>query len=452
MAGLMNQAGWGEFFYHGYFSDIRSSDPWYLFHVLLSPLSKFEQLTMQTLVILGTMTAMGCAFLYLCRPLKLSSVTTAVLLSILLLGNMQFLLRGFLARPALLQSAITLAVLAALLHRHWIVLFVLLIASTLLSHLFIIPLLLSLCAVCWLVSLKEHKFALHIFLLSIAAVALGLWLHPHTTNYVHYLITVFTKLPFLMQLDIGTEMMGGAGREASLLAVLAVTFLMIAIAQKKEGIGLYTLHKAGITLLIVVVLVMLIAFYKWVRMIDFLWPLTIALVVLTISLKHDLPKQALTEIIHKKAQKNQTLLLILLIIFSTHVVKLTYIYWTEDASHSQGPILAAMEQLPEGTNVLNIDWDLFPMLMNARPDLQYARGMDPGFNYVVDERSEKLFLTIDSTSTPEIWLDDALEIFEGSDAIVLWADRRPQLLRFFQSADLMTPIYPQEKIAVFLLK
>ena len=452
MAQLMNPEGWGAFFYHGYFATVQSSDPWFLFHVLLSPIADLSPLLIQQILLLGTFALLGSVFLVHCRALSLPSKTTSILLLILLLGNIQFMMRGFLARPAHIQSAFTLAVLVSILHRKIFLLFFLLLVSTLLSHLFVIPLLLTLCGVVWLLILRRKNHALHIAFAAFGGVGLGLWLHPHSAHYIHYLSTVFTKLPFLLQLDVGTEMMSGAGRDGTLLLACACIFLQLTIAQKKEGIRLQRILEEGIVLTTFVVITMLTAFYVWVRMIDFLWPLVLALAVQVTALQHDLPKKALQEVLPKKCCTAQFLISVLLLIFVVHTGKLANEYWKTDDERDLQPVRMAMEQIPTGSKVFNIDWDLFPLLIFLRPDLQYARGMDPGFNYLTDARSEHLFRTINTTSQPDVWLQEGLEIFQGTDSIVQWSDRHSTLLQYLQESDWMTQSDAQSVISVFLLK
>ena len=449
-AKLATMGGWGDFLYHGYFAHA-SSDPWFLFHILLRPIADLSPLLSQQIIVVASIIALSLTFLWYCRSLRLSSKVSTVLLVILLLGNMQFLLRGFLARPALLQSILTVAVLTCVLHKRYNILSILIIISTLLSHLFVVPLLLCCCFSVWYWSLKDKETSINILLVAVSAITVGILFHPHTINYTQYIFTVFTKLPFLMELDIGTEMMSGSGRDGSLLALIAFSVFMFLIVRKKEGIPFETMHRKGITVLLFIVVVMLCAFYKWVRMIDFLWPLAVCLTGVIISLDPHLPKKAASELLPKAVQRTSVYISIFALILFVHVSKLAHETWSHNTTHSQQHVVKAMQQLPTGTRVFNIDWDLFPMLMHARPDLIYARGMDPGLNHVVDNRSGNLFQHIHAAE-PSEWFDRALDIYHGSEAVVLWTERHPKLLRFFQSTNRLQPVYPQDTISVWLLQ
>ena len=441
--GIMNQAGWGQFFYHGYFTQ-KSSDPWFLYHVLLVPLAHFPTPFIQKIIILGSVSLLGMVFNWICRWLRLSAVCCCVLLAILL--------RSFLARPALLISILSIFCYALMMQKHWEALFATLVFATLLSHLFVFPLLMVGCGILWRFSRRMYNEGLFLITLCILAVLLGIWLHPHSGNYWDYLRTVFTKLPFLLQLDVGTEMMSGFGREASLLAVFGVLCFAVLAAKQRYNIPIQEFHTQGLSILFTICCVQLLGFFVWVRMIDFLWPVAIVTVASVISFQPYLITKTLPEVLPNALRHTHVYLCVLMIIMGTNTGKLLHTYWTTDQSRSLQPIETTLRHLPTGSNVLTIDWDLFPLLMSIRPDLHYARGMDPGFNYLVDKRVGPLFTYIDTTDRTALWFRQAKEVFTGTDVVVLWSHKHPQLLEYFRSTDSLKASYPQGKISLFTLQ
>lgn len=449
--GILSQSGWGNFFYHGYFTQ-RNSDPWFLYHVLLVPFANLPTALVQKIVILSSTAFLGSIFMYICRWLRLSPLATSVLLGILLLGNMQNTLRIFLARPAILLVAISLLCYAFMAQKHWELLFVTLVFATLLSHLFVFPLLIIGVGVLWRWSEQKNEEGFLLVTIAGLAVSLGLWLHPQSANYWQYLLTIFTKLPFLLQLDVGTEMMSGFGREASLLALVGViTFALLAGAER-YNYSLQKYHKSGLSILFTIVAVQLIGFFIWVRMIDFLWPLAVVLLASLFSMEPKIFQKTLPEILPEKLRNTHLYLLVFCILLGTNTGKLFHAHWSQDQSKSLQTIAVALQDVPAGSNVLNFDWDLFPMLMSVRPDLHYARGMDPGFNYLVDKRTGPLIATKDTLQHPNIWLQQTLQVFAGTDALIIRSDKHPQLLEFFRSTNSLRSSYSQSKISTFLLK
>lgn len=449
--GILAIGGWGDVLYHGYFTQ-RNSDPWFLYHVLLVPLTQFSPAVAQKIIILLSVVLLSSVFIAACRHLKLSPLSTSVLLAILLLGNIQFTLRAFLARPALILSALTVLCYLLILKRQWELLFGLLVFCTLLSHLFVIPLFILALCVLWHWSRFQDAEGFVLAFIVMSAVLLGIWLHPQSQNYLHYLATIFTKLPFLLHLDVGTEMKSGFGREATLLAMLGVITLALlaGIAQHKATLRLY--HEQGITLLGSIVGIMCAGFFIWVRMIDFLWPFCLLFLATIISLQPYSISKTLPELLPKKLRHPHVYLLVLMIILGTHTGKLFHTYWQDDAHKSLEPARAALHTIPSGTKVLNVDWDVFPMLMSVRPDLQYARGMDPGFNFLLDRRSEQLFANTIERTHPAAWYKHALEVFPDTEVFVLWSHRHPELLALFRSTPALQTVYPQDTISVFKIQ
>lgn len=448
--GIRNAGGWGQFFYHGYFT-IHDSDPWFLYHTLLVPLTPLPTPLLQKIIILVTALFLGSVYIWICKWLQLQSRTTAVLVAILMLGNMQFLLRLFLARPGMLLAAISILCYALMTQKRWELLFVTLVVTTLLSHLFVFPLLVALAGVLWRWTTFQDGEGFFVLLVALLAVGLGIWLHPQSTEYWHYLCTVFTKLPFLLQLDVGTEMMTGFGREATLLAMVGVIAFGFLAGLVNHNISLQQYHRKGTTLLLTIVGAMLLGFFVWVRIIDFLWPFCLVLLASLISIQPYLISKTLPELLPKSVRHTHVYLVIFMLILGTHTGKLFYTHWQEDADKSLQGVYTALYSLQPGANVLNVDWDLFPALVLMRPDLHYARGMDPGFNYLVDNRVGALFRYID-TNSPDIWFRQAKEVFAGTDAIVLRSNRHPKLLEFFRSTEGLDSVYPQTEIATFLLQ
>lgn len=442
--------GWGDFLYSGYFST-RTVDPWFLTHVLLTPLGAFDIALSQELLILILASAVGISFLISLNVLRVQSKTQSVLVALLLLGNVQFILRLLLGRPLFLMVALSMIVLLAIIHRRLVILLPMMIVTTLLSHLFVFPLFICCLGFVWLYSLGERSKAVRVFIYCVLGVLLGLILHPQTTNYIHYVLTIFLKVPFQEQLHIGTEMQPGIGNMAPIIALWGIIALFVKVTLE-SGTAWKTFHERGITLSIGITALMTVGMLSWIRMLDFLWPLLLVLIAQLISLRPQVAEETARLIIPNRIVNKKIGLCVLLLFLTVHTAKAYNIYIQNDVDRAPVHFSEPLKNIPRAARVLNVDWDLFPSLFSVRPDLLYARGMDPSYDYLVDPYLNQLYAVI-RTSSPksiqwDVWIEE-LQSNVPSDYLALWADKHADVIAELDEIDGIELIGRSKKLVVY---
>jgi hypothetical protein len=390
--GVQHIGGWGDVLFSGYFS-VRNIDPWFLTHVLLIPLTVMEVVPAQYLFALLQIALLCSVTVMIFRSLKLSPQVQSALLGVLLFGNIQFTLRLLLGRPLLITVALCILVLAAVLKRKAITVGILLALATLLSHMFPFPVFIAVCGCVWLVSISENKAALQLAMYSVIGVAIGIALHPQSLSYVHYMLTVFLREPFLTPIHNATEMQSGLTRMGAMAAVTGLAVLLAHYARMVGDVSWREMHDKGVSLTAGIVLFMLLCMLLWTRMMDFLWPLQIVLLGQILSLRPYLMRDIATALLPSFALKRGTIVLLTLLILGVHTAKLHHSFRTTDAKRLLTHFSTPLQNIPAGSRILNTDWDIFPALFTVRPDLLFTRGMSPSYDYVLSPKSIALTYT-----------------------------------------------------------
>ncbi|PIQ76227.1 hypothetical protein COU78_04675 [Candidatus Peregrinibacteria bacterium CG10_big_fil_rev_8_21_14_0_10_49_24] len=449
--GVRSFGGWGDILYGGYFR-LHNSDPWFLTHVILMPLGGFESIVAQRIFIVLSISLLSLALLYAMSNLHLSPTTKSVLLVLLLLGHVQFSMRLLIGRPLILMVALSIVVWSTALQKKAVASGVLLAIATLLSHLFLFPFFIVVCAGVWLWTLHDKRSAIEMLVAGATGVAAGFALHPQSMEYMHFFFTVFLRIPFMQNLPLGTELQSGIGRMAAPIALAGAAILLAYYASHACGITKKQLHEKGISLTAFIACVFLLGMCMWVRMLDFLWPVLIVLLAQLLSLQTDMAAKAAKDLLPSFAVRNHVPLLILLLVVGVNMGKMHYSFRSTDLERMLTHYSAPLESIPSGAAVLNIDWDLFPALFTVRPDLRFARGMDPSLDFVANPKVTGLLLAVRSSQPEKIdwesWERDLAALYP-SDYLVIRIPEHVRVLPYLQSLTSLTEVSSGEQIAVF---
>ncbi len=383
--------GWGDFFFTGYFSE-RNFDPWYgadlayiPFTFIPSPVIGLKVAT------IGFLSIILLCFASLLRRYRASPTLSALLLFLLFLGSYGFTNRMLLGRPFLLTTGVFLLTYLLLLEKRFLFLALLLAFSVLLSHLFVFPLLLCLCGIAWLLFLKERKESAMLASASIGGVVLGFLLHPDPLYYLSYLRDVFLRIPFAQELGIGTEFAGGlADADIFLFLVLFLLILVVALCRKRLSLPVLLSRRPEIFLTLFLMLGFLGAYVLWERAVDLLWPLMLLFALQLLTCDARVEREAFMHLhspIHPRLPFRWIHGLLLLLFLNSGLIISQNIEF--DRSRSLA-FYSAIQNVPPQSRILNIDWDIFPVLFFLRSDLLYARGMDPTFDWVNDAEATEL--------------------------------------------------------------
>ncbi len=397
--GMLSVGGWGDFFSTGYFTQ-HNTDPWFLADVLMMPLRGVPTVAALKLIIVLSIAFFIATALFALRSFRMSPAVTGALLLFLMLGEPKFTGRLFLARPFLLMTCIAILTLLAVLRRKPVWVFILLAFATLLSHLFVLPLGIALLGALWLRSLPEKRGALLLLVALIGGTGLGLLLHPAPLNYIHYLLTVFIRIPFSFsqRAEMGSEMFSSFASGPSLVEPLAaVIFLMGLFAVVRLRVPRIALHRGGLSLIAVIAGSLLLASFLWVRAIDVLWPFLILLLAGLLASVPQLPGAMLRAFAPRSPlQTARIVVLFLILICSARLYRLTELMG-ERNTHTSLQRFAAVQIIPPNEAVLNLDWDIFPPLLSLRPDMMFAAGIDVNLTAFTDREAADLL------ALPDVW-------------------------------------------------
>ncbi|MDD5751775.1 MAG: hypothetical protein PHS73_04635, partial [Candidatus Peribacteraceae bacterium] len=350
--------GWGDFFSAGYFTQ-HNTDPWFLADVLMMPLGSLPTLIALKLISICSIIILIAAMLFSFRTFRLPPFPAGALLLLLLLGEPKFTGRLLLARPFLLMTSMAILMLPAVLRRRHGAVFLLLVFATLFSHLFVLPLGIAALGALWLWSRREKRSALLCLAALLGGTGTGLLLHPTSSDYTHYLLTVFLRIPFAFssRASMGSEMYTSFASGPSLVEPLAALLLLMGLfAVVRLRIPWERLHRSGLTLIAAIAGPLLLASFVWVRAVDILWPFLILLLAGLVALAPDLPRRMLHAFAPRSpAGTGRILLLVLLLVCSARLYRLTELM-TERNAHTALSRFAALSVLPEDATVLNIDW------------------------------------------------------------------------------------------------
>lgn len=381
--GLLS-GGWGRFFYEGYFS-VHDSNPWFLADLTYVPLAHLPTeiaLKLHTLISIAALTG---AFMIALRQNGVRGAAAGFFLFALLLGEKTFTGRLLLGRPYVLMSAILLLMYAAVLRRSTKAVFLLMILSTLFSHLFVFPA--GVCTVgCIIMFLADKKKdAQRLLVAMVTGTLLGLLLHPYKWGYVHYMATVFFRIPFMKSIGIGAEFSPGAIQGFFLPLTVGIAALLLIQARTKSSLST---HDALPPLFsVALTLPFLAGFLLWERFVDFLWPFCVLLIAGTVRIHPQGPDQ-LIALLSAKQPHRRTMRVLIAGFVAFQLVSFGLLTWKPllkaDGVKGLEQFSRPLAGIPAGSKILNLQWDSIPLLLNARSDLLYARGMDPTFTFATD--------------------------------------------------------------------
>src|SRR3989344_6577159 len=193
--GISANTGWNVFLFHGVMSSL-AVDPWFFYDVLLIPLTRLQPTDALKLVSIIEMILIGGIFFALLRTLRVPRRLEPWYLLALFLGDFHFVHRILLGRPFPFFTALVLLAIICLFQRRLILLGATLFAATLLSHLFIFPLAVSIFGVAWLLVIRDKRSALRASVAVVTGVGMALAVHPQSMAYLTYLATVLPIIPF----------------------------------------------------------------------------------------------------------------------------------------------------------------------------------------------------------------------------------------------------------------
>jgi hypothetical protein len=273
--------------------------------------------------------------------------------------------------------------------RRWVIpLCFIILFSVLLSHLFVFTLLLCVVGTLWYVLIGSRRDALLTMGSAVVGCTVGLLLHPHTIEYLRYIATVFLRIPFSKYLGVGAELMSVVnGTDFGYLLIFSMVFSFVAFLPhtQKRSLSDIVREQPHIGFTVMLLLIFLFLYCLWIRAIDYLWPLTMLLCVQLLSVRgvEEWVRGGMTRPLFQKPgypRVRGVHLLACLLIF--HFFMLANRLHEIDDRNPQA--FAAVQELPAGSRVLNVNWGIFPPLMYHNPHVLYARGMDPTFDYIAD--------------------------------------------------------------------
>jgi hypothetical protein len=372
---------WHQYFFAGYFST-RDLNPWFLSDLAYVPLAWLDTVTALKLTTICQISLLVGAFYLLLRQLHVVPQLQAIFIAVLLLGSEYFTLRLLLGRPFVLSAAVFFFALWAILQRRYLVLAGLIAISVLLSHMFVFTLVLCFVSALWCIWCEQGSFrsALRILSSWLGGASLGFLLHPQQQLYMSYIREVFVVIPFSKDLGIGWEFSSGLlHAEPSVFLILGLLPVLIVLAGRQLGQRYLVLHRASFILLLALSLVFFGGYLIWQRTIDYLWPLLLLTTASIASCSPQFQSMVMQALWQKRIWK-LSLLHILVFVGFWQLAGL----WLGMRYPSEKPSIVefdVLQRLPPQARVFNLDWDYFPAYFFFRPDLQYARGMDPTLDY-----------------------------------------------------------------------
>jgi hypothetical protein len=383
--------GWGDYFFAGYFSS-RDFDPWFLAHLsylpftLLGPVEGLRWLTVTYALVLCA------AFCLLLLRLRLSLYQISFLLVALVWGSTLFNWRLLSGRPLILASALLLLVVWAVLARRPLWIGVFLTVCFLFSHLFVFTWLVAMLGSAWLFLRGERSMSGRVLLAAVIAPVLGVVVHPQPVLYLTYLHEVFLVIPWLRAMGLGTEFTPGMLiPDPSVLVVIGLIVWFYWDIGK--GTSWVSLVKSQAFFVGLLALVFGICWLFWVRAIDFFWPLLLAAAASAWQLRVNLKLGSGPKLM-------RSLLPVACLFFAVHWV--TRILVSTEPPPS-GNLVGYRLDVPAGSRILNLDWEVFAPMFFHRTDVKYARGMDPTFDHIDDFKRASLLDQVFSSRQQPPW-------------------------------------------------
>jgi len=368
---------WSDFLFEGYFTT-HKVDPWFLADLSYVPFTIFEN------SIAGIKTA---TFVFLCflifsllyslRRIRMRPVLTVLILLIFFFGSETFMFRLMLGRPFVLITALLLLTVSCIVERRPIFLGILLALATLFSHLFIFPLGVAIMGSIWLFLLRERKAAFLSLGASVLGVGIGLILHPDGVLYLQWIKDIIFAIPFSKDLDLGGEVYSGLGfGDVSVFLILAVSILVVVTLALRGEFHASMKKHPEILFLGTLTGFFFLAFLLWARAIDLFWPiavLTLAFLLgTTEGVQDDVVEGLHTPYFPFRLTAFHLITALLLMTCAGQVWR-----FIADDDQRSPQAFAAINVIPAHATVFNVDWDYFPVEVFLRPDLLYARGVDP---------------------------------------------------------------------------
>lgn len=415
--GMSGVGGWGDYLFTGYFTE-QNSDPWFLADLAYIPFTFLPTTTfglkLATLIFLLFFL---CSFLPLLRFHPCSNVLRGTILVLLLYGSSTFLFRLLLGRPFVIVTGLFLLVYLSVLHRQYVFLLPLLAFATLFSHLFLFPLLVALVGSLWIFLRGQKRQAFLCAFSSLSGVLLGFLIHPHRRAYVQYLMDILLPNPFSKDLGLGGELHSGFGfADIPVFLMLSALFLLGVLLVCRGRLLYIAKQHPEVVFTAMLVLLFLIAFILWVRAIDFLWPLLLLLFLQVVTALPEIEREVLHVFRSRITPHGCTWRELVLVLCFLNFVGVAVPFLKDDPWKSPKEY-AAIEAVRPGAKVLNVDWEVFPVLFSLNSSVLYARAMDPSFDYVSDPQG---FAILDRIVDRGLWEREA----DGIDAAAWICDLR----------------------------
>ena len=422
--------GWSRFFYAGYLYE-HLVDPWFLANFSYMPFVSFSDATALHLYSLMSVAILLLTFWWVIRPFKLPPKWSSLLLLMLLLGDQLFTQRILIARPFVFTSAFTLIMIKVVLERRVLLAALCMLVATLFSQLFVFPLFVLGCGCLWIYTLGERKKSITLATAGLIGVFVGILIHPHSWEYMQYIVLVFSKIPFMKHIRLGGEMYSGFSSSNSLFAlvgaIISLTVTSLVVHGKPK---LNACYKSGLIFVAIMFVLFYIMYFLWARAIDLLWPVGIVLLAVFLSQIHE----CITDFFSYRSKRlHCSYGTITCIFICTALLVHTFIIYTNNTERNQNHPLRGSEEfalIEPNSRVLNLDWDLLPVFISIRPDLKFASGIDNTFAYLENEKGYELLSVyfshtfylekpiIDTSS----WITQLLEHYPA-DYFLVWGER-----------------------------
>ncbi len=459
MARLMTEQGigtaeWSQFFSHGYFAH-HSVDPWFLSNLAFIPLLSFGPVLALKLFALCSVFLLLISFLYACSVFRASPLVTAVGIGLLLFFDPSFFYRLLVARPYELVTPFAVIIIAAAISKRSFLIGIALTLCVLLSQIFIFPLLIALLAVAWRISLRDWREAGTLLFWISFGVLIGFWLHPDSLEYVLYMHDTFLRIPLLPGVRLGVEMQSGFVLGSRVVVVLGILTLLHVVLLK-EGMTYRKYLQSGLFFLAALTGLFTVLFFFWARSIDFLWPILILLLVLSLSVSPGIFSRTIAAMLPRKFCPSLRIrVFVLFLLLSSVFLAMAYTLTATDADRSLEVYAQALQNIPADSSMLTVDWHFFMPAVLVRPDLKYATGIDPSYTYLDNPRVLELLASL---GTPKFkssptesdlreWLQNILALYP-SDYLVLFRSKHAAVIDQFEKSG-MKDLSRSAEVAVF---
>lgn len=399
--------GWGDYLFAGYFAT-HNFDPWFLADLAYVPFTFLPTMTvgLKVATVAFLLFLLACFFPFLCLY-RVESTLALLTLLLLLFGSPIFLFRILIGRPFVIMTGLFLLTYFLVLRQRFFFLASVLVLGTLFSHLFIFPLGVAIVGSLWLFFSGQRRSALLCLFAALAGVLLGFLLHPHQAAYASWLITMFLRLPFSKGLGVGAELHSAFGFADIPVFLMGGVLSLLVLALHWRGLLWRSLReRPEIFFTGMLSLLFSIAFMLWVRAVDFLWPLMLLLLLQLVTALPEVRAEAM-RVLHRRTspQGCRWLYLIVLLCFLNLVS--VAVPFLKDDPWSSPKEYAAIESVRPGSHVLNVDWQIFPVLLSLNSSVEYARAMDPGLDYYTDPEG---FAILDRITERGLWEREARRV------------------------------------------